>query len=136
MSNLRLIIDQDIIVVNLFNSDFLLAHLVENQLAAIALGKPWKPIFYSHDKEFLDSFSEYEGNYSIDQSSNFTLSLEGDSIFFQETNQPKCRAYPYSENSIYVKEINTRIRFHKSEDGTISYVGFFGLFLVEGRRID
>ena len=136
MSNLRLFIDQDIIVINLFNSDFLLAHLVEDQLAAIALGKRWKPIFYSYNKEFLDSFAEYEGTYCIDESSNFTLSLEGDSIFFQETNKPKCRAYPYSENSIYIKEINTRIRFHKSEDGTINYVGFFGLFLVEGRRID
>ena len=45
MSNMMSFNDNELLVIYLFNSDFLLAHLVEEQLAAIALRKPWQPLF-------------------------------------------------------------------------------------------
>lgn len=136
MGNLRFFIDRDIIVINLFNNDFLLSHIVERQLAAIALGKPWQPLFKKkNDESTLNSFRAFSGEYAIDQSSSFRISMEKGHIYFQEPGQQKCEAYLFAENYIYIKEINSRIRFEKSEEGTIKYTAFFGLFLVTGERI-
>lgn len=136
MGNLRFFIDRDIIVINLFNNDFLLTHLVEEQLAAIALGKSWQPLFKKkNDESTLNSFKAFTGEYAIDESSSFRISIEKGHIYFQESGQPKCEAYLFAENYIYIKEINSRIRFEKSEEGTIKYTAFFGLFLVTGERI-
>lgn len=135
MSNLRYFIDRDIIVINLFNNDFLLSHIVERQLAAIALGKPWQPLFMKkNDESSINSFEIFAGEYEIDESSSFTISVEKGNIFFKETGQPKCKAYLFTENYIYIKEINSRIRFEQSEEGIIKYTAFFGLFLVTGER--
>jgi len=136
MGNLRFFIDREIIVINLFNNDFLLTHLVEEQLAAIVLGKSWQPLFKEKsDHASVNSFKTFAGEYAIDESSSFTISVEKERIYFQETGQPKCEAYLFAENYIYVKEINSRIRFEKSEQGAIKYYAFFGLFLVTGQRI-
>jgi len=136
MGNLRIFMNRDIIVINLFNNDFLLTHLVEEQLAAIALGKLWQPLFKrENDQSTLDSFKAFTGEYAIDQSSSFRISVENGHIYFQESGQPKCIAYLFAENYIYIKEINSRIRFVQSEEGTIKYTAFFGLFLVTGERI-
>lgn len=135
MGNLRFFIDRDIVVINLFNNDFLLTHLVEEQLAAIALGKPWQPLFKKkNDESTMNSFKAFAGEYAIDESSSFRISIEKGHIYFQASGQPKCEAYLFAENYIYIKEINSRIRFEKSEEGTIKYTAFFGLFLVTGER--
>jgi len=135
MGNLRFFLDREIIVINLFNNDFLLTHLVEEQLAAIALGKPWQPLFNKkNDESTLNSFKTFAGEYAIDHSSSFTISIEKGHIYFQQPGQPKCEAYLFAENYIYIKEINSRIRFDKSEEGVIKYTAFLGLFLVTGER--
>ena len=135
MGNLRFFVDRDIIVINLFNNDFLLTHLVEEQLSAIALGRTWQPLFKEkYDLPTLNSFKAFAGEYAIDQSSSFRISIEKGHIYFQQTGQPKCEAYLFAENYIYIKEINSRIRFEKSEDGAIKYTALFGLFLVTGER--
>ena len=135
MGNLRFFINRDIIVINLFNNDFLLTHLVEEQLAAIALGKSWHSLFKEkYDKSYVDKFKTFAGEYVVDESYSFTISLEDGYIFFQEPEQQKCEAHLFAENYIYIKEINSRIRFEKSEDGIIKYTAFFGLFLVTGER--
>jgi len=135
MGNMRIFNDGDIIVINLFNNDFLLTHLVENQLAAIALGKPWSPLFKGkRDPTILNSFNAFVGEYPIDESTSFTLSIENGDIYFQESGVAKCITYPYSKNSIYIKEANYRIRFEKSKGEAPKYTGFFGLFMVTGQR--
>jgi hypothetical protein len=137
MSNMRSFNDGETIVINLFNSDFLLSNLVQDRLAAIALGKPWHPLFENkNDESILNSFKRFSGKYPIDGNSDFSLILEGGNIIFQESGRPRCQAYPFSENSIYIKEINTRIRFEEDEKGISRYVGLFGLFRVTGERLE
>jgi len=136
MGNMRIFEDGEVIVLNLFNNDFLLSHLVEEQLAAIALGKPWQHVFKNEkDESIINSFKAFAGEYAIDQSSSFVLSVEKGRVYFQESEQPKCTAYTFSENSIYIKEINSRIRFDQSEGKITRYVALFGLFMVTGERI-
>jgi len=134
MSNMMSLNDNEFLVIYLFNSDFLLSHIVEQQLVAIALRKPWRPLFMNNNESAINSFKPFEGEYSIDESSSFTITVDNEHIYFQETGQPKCTAHLFAENYIYIKEINTRIRFEQSVKGTIKYTGFFGLFLVTGER--
>jgi len=135
MSNMMSFNDNELLVIYLFNSDFLLAHLVEEQLAAIALRKPWQPLFKKkNDRSSVNSFKIFAGEYKIDESSSFAISIDKEHIYFQESGQPKCAAYLFAENYIYIKEINSRIRFEQSEEGIIKYTAFFGLFLVTGER--
>ena len=135
MSNMMSFNENELLVIYLFNSDFLLAHLVEEQLAAVALRKPWQPLFKKkNDKLTLNSFKAFAGEYEIDESSSFKISIEKGHIYFQEPKKPKCKAYLFAENYIYIKEINSRIRFEQTEEGKIKYTAFFGLFLVTGER--
>ena len=134
MSNMMSFNDNELLVIYLFNSDFLLSHIVEQQLASIALRKPWQPLFKKNNESAINSFKTFEGEYIMDESSSFIISVEKGHIYFQETGQPKCTAYLFDENYIYIKEINSRIRFEQSKEGTIKYTAFFGLFLVSGER--
>jgi len=135
MSSMIYFKDNELLLVYLFNSDFLLTHIVQQQLAAIALGKQYQPLFKKkYDKSSVNSFKTFAGEYTIDESSSFTISVEDGHIFFQEAGKPKCKAYLFAENYIYIREINSRIRFEKSEDGAVKYTAFFGLFLVTGER--
>jgi hypothetical protein len=66
-----------IIGINLFNNDFLLSFLVEEHLSALALGKAWQPLFRKkYDRSTLNSFKAFAGEYVIDQSSSFTISVD------------------------------------------------------------
>jgi len=135
MGRLTFFVGRNVVVINLFNNDFLLSHLVEDALASIALDQPWKPVLGSHGESLPHTLAECVGRYDLDEASTFEISVENGELYYQESNQPKCRAYPYSDNGIYVREINTRIRFDKTNEGEISYTGFFGLFLVRGKRL-
>lgn len=135
IGNFRIFPDADVIVINLFNSDFLLNNTVDEKLAKIALGKSWKPLF-ANSASLVAAFDKYIGEYRMDEEdTTFKLTRENNLLYFQETGHPKCKAYLLSENTIYIKENNTRIRFKIKDDGTVWYSGFFGLYLVTGERI-
>lgn len=135
MANLQYFPEREIVVINLFNCDFLLAYQVERELAAIALNKSRRTIMQYGDISTDDQIVRFIGEYDIDNSYTFTVSLDRGLLYFQETDKPKCRAYPYSDNGIYIKEINARISFEETADGRIQYTGFFGPFMVTGRRL-
>jgi CubicO group peptidase (beta-lactamase class C family) len=136
MSNIRSFNDGEIILINLFNSDFLLTHIVENELISITFGEKWNPILRTeNDTDILNLYRKLSGEYSLDDNMSFSIYIDSGDIFFQETGRPPCKAYPFSTYSIYIKEINARIRFHDVNEQNPGYVGLFGLFQVTGKRI-
>jgi hypothetical protein len=123
----------------LFNTDFMLSALVDEQIEKIALGEPWKPIFRLN-KSSVNSFKIFAGTYEISADDVFRITVENDKIYYQGNDKKKYAAFPYNETSIYIKETNSRYRFtlDKKSEG-ISFVGFIGTpvstFMVEGKRI-
>jgi len=137
MSMMKVFPEKNIVLIELFNTDFLAYYAVDDELTAIALNKKWKPLFqYSHNEyeKLLKIFKEYTGKYVIDDADHFTVSVEGNNIYFHRYGYPKCEALIYSNNTLYIKDINARIRFNKTEEGKIKYLALFGLYLVEGEK--
>jgi len=135
IGNLQVFPEHGTIVVNLFNTDFLLSSLVERELAAIALGKPWRRILQDGEVPNDAPIARFVGEYGLDSSSTFTLTLEGGHLYFQESGKARCMAHPFSDNEVYVKELNARIAFEEPGSGEVRYSALFGLFLVTGRRV-
>jgi CubicO group peptidase (beta-lactamase class C family) len=128
-----------VVVIDLFNTDFMLSHLVDGQVEKIALGEPGEPIF-SLNPSRIGSFRALAGTYEISADETFQITVEGDQIHYQEPGQQKRRALPFSETALFVKDINSRFHFTVSKtSGDITYRGFYGTpagaLMVEGRRI-
>ena len=135
ISNLRIYQKGKKVLINLFNSDFLLFRQVDRQLEAITLGKPFSPIFsYKKKGKYLDQLKPFFGEYFIDNTQKFSISQKNGNLVFQETGFPECPAYIYEENRIYVIKNNYDITFIKDESG-FRFEGLFGLFQVKGPKI-
>lgn len=139
-TNFKTFIDQKnkVTVVNLFNTDFMLSHLVDEQIEKIALGEPWKPVFQP-DKSWIDSFKKFAGTYEIAPDDIFKITIENNQLFYHDHKQKKYAAFPFSETSFFIKGLNSRYHFAlDKKTGGITFVGFIGTaqgaFMVEGKQ--
>lgn len=126
-------------VVSLFNTDFMLDYLVEEQIEKIALGELGKPIF-SRNASFIRPLKKFTGTYEIEPGDTFTITVDKGRIYYQGQGQERYEAFPFNDRSIYIKNINSR--YHFREDKTnkkITAVGFIGTsataFMVEAQLI-
>jgi len=127
-------------VIMLFNTDFMLANVVNRQIENIALNRPWVPVFHV-DQELVDSFNKFVGLYEISSEDTVAIGIEDGRVFYQENNQERFTAYVYLNNAIYVREINSRFHFSMDEEsGKITFTGFIctpvSAFMVTGSRIE
>ncbi|MCG7852130.1 MAG: beta-lactamase family protein [Methanosarcinaceae archaeon] len=131
--------DSKVTVIYLFNTDFMLSNYIGDQIGKIAISEPWRPVFYK-DQKLIDSFEKYIGTYEIASDDTFKITIKNDQLFYQENNQKKYAALPFSESSLFIKELNARIHFAEDrKTGKVTFTGYFGTsvsaFMVNGNRI-
>ena len=104
----------------------MLSDIIDQQIENIALGEPWKPIFYQ-DMKLIQDFQKFIGSYEISSNDTFEITAENDELYYQENGQSKHYAFPYSANSIFIKGINARIRFTEDEkNGKVTFTAYYG----------
>jgi CubicO group peptidase (beta-lactamase class C family) len=131
--------DGRVVVIDLFNIDFMLSQLVDAEIEKIALGERAEPIF-NRKPSRVEAFRRLAGTYEISADETFQITVAGGRIFFQEPGQPRHDAFPFSDTALYVRETNSRYRFTADQaSGAVTFVGFIGTpagaFMVDGRRI-
>lgn len=130
--------DVKVTIIDLFNTDFLLSDLVDAQIRKIALGEPWKPIFFI-DKKLVNAFRKFASSYEMSGDDAFAITIENGEFYYQENNQPKHKALPYSATSLFIKDINARIHFAENEkNGNITFRGYYSTpesaYMVTGTK--
>ena len=67
-----------------------------------------------------DVLERYAGKYKFSPDFYITITVEGDQIFEQATGQKKFEIFPTSETEFFLKVVDAKIKFDKSEDGNVT----------------
>ena len=62
----------------------------------------------------------YVGTYQLHPGFDLVISLEGEQMMAQATNQPKAAMYPESETSFFLRAVDAQIEFIKDEKGNVT----------------
>lgn len=94
---------------------------ISKTLAAIALGQPYeKP--GARKEMTVDAFvlRQYVGEYQLTPAFSITVSLEGNTLKAQATNQPQFDLYAENEAFFFLKVVDAEIEFLKNETGKVT----------------
>lgn len=111
---------------------------IGNTLAAIALNKPYT-IPERKTVALLDSevLKEYEGEYQLAPTFSIAVFLEGDVLKGQATGQEAFTMYPEAKDKFFLKVVEARIEFQRTEAGKVkSLVLFQNGMELKGNRVD
>jgi hypothetical protein len=76
-------------------------------------------------------YDSYAGQYAIGPGASFTISREGDKLFFTIPGQPKLEAFPESETRFFFKIADAQVTFIRNEKGEATEL----VFEMSGRTI-
>jgi len=104
-------------------------HLLDNKYELKELKKP-----YPVAEEIL---KEYVGRYELAPNFVITVTLEGNQLAIQATNQPKAAIYPESETKFYLKVVDARVEFVRDENQRVAKLILYqNGAVIPGKRID
>jgi CubicO group peptidase (beta-lactamase class C family) len=96
---------------------------IADSLAAIAHGE--KVILPSERKEVSvppDTLAKYIGTYELGPKFNITITLEGNQLMAQGTNQPKSPIFPESDTNFFSKTPDAQLEFFKNDQGQTTHL--------------
>lgn len=94
---------------------------IASQLAAVVHGE--KVVLPSERKEISVSpkiLAQYTGTYELLPNFSITVSLEGDHLMAQATNQPKFPIFAESENKFFLKVVDAQLEFLRNDKGEVT----------------
>jgi CubicO group peptidase (beta-lactamase class C family) len=135
MAIIKQFMPDDVVIIALLNQDFIIAEEVFDRLAAIALDRPWGLLFEEESIPGQD-WDSYAGEYLMNGEDRVDLEIQSGVLYMRENLGQPYRVYQLSENRGYVKELNARLVFSKSDSGEeIGLRIHYGIFLSVGSRI-
>jgi CubicO group peptidase (beta-lactamase class C family) len=90
---------------------------------AVAYGWPdWGPTVYGVVKVDPVVLARYVGTYQLTPTFSVTITLEGDQLMTQATNQEKFPLYPESQTKFFLKVVKSEVEFFPDDKGQVSYL--------------
>jgi CubicO group peptidase (beta-lactamase class C family) len=96
---------------------------IASSLAAIAHGE--KVILPSERKAVPvqpDRLAKYVGTYELSPNYSIVITLEGNQLMAQATNQPKFAIFPESDTKFFYKVVDAQLEFFKNDQGQITHL--------------
>jgi len=69
-----------------------------------------------------DTLTKYVGTYELSPQFSIVITLEGNQLMAQATNQPKFAIFPESETKFFYKVVDAQLEFSKNDQGQISHL--------------
>ncbi|HXL06994.1 MAG TPA: serine hydrolase, partial [Gemmatimonadales bacterium] len=94
---------------------------IAGQLMSLLHGE--KVVLPSERKEITvstDVLRQYVGTYQLAPTFSIVITLEGNRLMSQATNQPALPLFPESETSFFLKAVDAQIEFAKNDKGEVS----------------
>ena len=67
-----------------------------------------------------DVLKQYVGTYQLAPTFSIVITLEGNRLMSQATNQPALPLFPESETSFFLKAVDAQIEFTKNDKGEVT----------------
>jgi CubicO group peptidase (beta-lactamase class C family) len=112
-------VDDDVVVVSLFNYVSTFTRDVNRALAAIALGEEYTPVLIPEGVEVPERvLRELAGSYRLGDST-LTIALEEGRLWLVDSELERSETIPQSESRLFSREANALLDFPRGEDGGI-----------------
>jgi CubicO group peptidase (beta-lactamase class C family) len=112
-------VDDDVLVVTLFNYVSTFSREVEHGLAAIALGLPYEPVLLLDGVDVPDRvLKSLVGKYEI-MGSTLEISVEDGRLWVTDSDMEKSATIPQNDTTYFVPASNALLSFQLSDRGTV-----------------
>ena len=91
-------------------------------IAAVYGWPDFKPVVRTAVKVDRSILARYVGTYELTPDFSITLTLEGDQLMTQATDQPKFPVFPESETKFFLKVVDAEVEFVSDDKGSVSYL--------------
>jgi len=94
-------------------------------MASIAAEYGWPdfhPVVHTSIKLDPKVLAQYVGTYELSPTFSVAMTLDGDQLMTQATNQPKFPLYAESETKFFLTAVNAEVEFFKNDKGEVSYI--------------
>jgi len=137
LANIDRYVDDTLVVINLLNYESTFSRAVNAGLAAIALGKEYKPLLAAETltvpPEILNG---YAGTYRFDFGAEVTVSLDGGRLMFADNEGTGVSAAAQSDVLFFLRTRNAMVKFLKGDDGAVNGIYWLqGAQTFRGRKI-
>ena len=115
--------DEKLTVIVLANLNGGAADAIGEDLGDVGLGV--KVVLPSERKEIslpAAALQPYVGTYQIAPTFSITITLEGDQLMAQATNQPKFPLFAESPTEFFLKVVDAQVEFVKNDQGKVAYL--------------
>lgn len=131
LTQIQRFVDDEILVVTLFNYVSTFVTPVNRGLAALALGLPVEPAYRPEGVPLPpESLRPLAGRYLLQKGYVLEVSVEGGRLFLTTPDLKKAEARPQAPHRFFVKQGNALLNFEKSPDGSVSR-----LVLQQGEKV-
>jgi len=116
-------VDDDIVVISLFNFVTMFAREVNLGLGAIALGRTAEPILLPAGVKLPEEVHQrWAGSYRFTDGTEIRLAVDKGRLMFQSPGRPAEEAIPQKENRFYVRPEAVMLNFRTDKDGAITLI--------------
>lgn len=136
MSNIIWFMEDDILIITLYNTETLLQKEIDNRILNIVMENEYKPLFQDYRISDTLELNKYMGTYYSDDSICIDFRTENDKVMIQEDENPVYECSILNEQQLFVKEMNAIIIFNEEQNGDISADIYQGLWLWEANKIN
>jgi CubicO group peptidase (beta-lactamase class C family) len=129
LSQIQRFVEDDLVVISLFNYESTFWRTVNHGLAAIALGEDYEPALLSEPLEIEPALLRtYAGEYEVMEDYFVTLAVENGRLVIRATDDPQpCAGRAQSETKFFFPEINLMMDVDQDEAGKVT-----GLRMIQG----
>jgi CubicO group peptidase (beta-lactamase class C family) len=115
--------DEKVVVIVLGNLNGTAPGDIAKKLGAVALGE--KVVLPGERKEVAVApkiLAEYAGTYQMTPTFQLVMTVEGDRLMTQATNQPKFQLFAESESKFFLKVVDAQVEFIRNEKGDATHL--------------
>jgi CubicO group peptidase (beta-lactamase class C family) len=101
------------------------SRLAAEIMQSIATAYNWpdfRPVVRTQVKVDPAVLARYVGTYELAPNFSIAITLEGDQLMTQATNQPKVPVYPESPTRFFLKVVDAQVEFFPDDKGQVSYM--------------
>jgi CubicO group peptidase (beta-lactamase class C family) len=130
LTNIDRFVDDTVVVINLLNYECTFHRAVNTGLAAIALGKEYKPLLVAETLTVPpEVLGAYAGTYRFDFGAEVTVSLDNGRLMIADNEGSGVVASAQSDVLFFLRTRNAMVKFLKGDDGSVN-----GIYWLQGAQ--
>ncbi|MBU0472593.1 MAG: serine hydrolase [Bacteroidetes bacterium] len=116
-------VDDDVVVISLFNYVSPFVNEINRSLAAIALGESYNPILIPYEVELHEDFlKQYTGKYKLDEDFEITISFDKGKLFYTDPDINLAELIAQNNSKFFLRQTVALVHFLKDKEGNVNRI--------------